>query len=108
MELKTALRLEWFATELEFMTDRGRYTVVRIGDGWEAKFWRRTMDVHERPVAIDAMDERGDPLDWPTAGTAKLACEQHHARMKTLGESADVAAARIQRLCDQHEMRESA
>lgn len=92
--------LPFHAVALEVPTEHGTYYVDRVGGDWSARFRPAGARPDEREVAVDARDEDGSALDWPTCERAKDACRLH-AHLVELGYSVvratELVAQRSQR-----------
>jgi hypothetical protein len=76
--------VDLFATELEGETEHGTYIVQRAGADWCVKFRAVGARLDQRDLSIDALDEHGNHLDWPSRGYAAEAVNLH-ARLMALG-----------------------
>jgi len=85
----------WTATDYELHTDLGMYWISRLGSEWTANHRAKGAREGERMTSIDALDAQGNAVDWPTVGTAKLACQAHYERMRRNGETPAEASAKI-------------
>lgn len=92
--------LPFHAVALEVPTEHGTYYVDRVGGDWSARFRPVGARADERDVSVDARDEDGSALDWPTCERAKDACRLH-AHLVELGYSVaratELVAQRSQR-----------
>ena len=97
--------LDFFAVDLEAVCEHGTYYVGRIAPDWQVRFQPKGACSDARRVQIDARDEEGNPLDWPSRGRAEDACRLH-AHLLELGHSVvratELVAQRSQRV-SQHQ-----
>lgn len=87
--------------DLECDCEHGTYYVERTAPDYEAKFRPADACPDARRVGIDARDEEGNSMDWPSRGCAEEACRLH-AHLMELGHgalrAAELVAQRSQQL----------
>jgi hypothetical protein len=104
----SAVVLDFYAVDLESVCEHGTYYARRVGSDWEARYRPKDATWEARDVAIDALDDGGERIDWPTRGCAEEACRLH-AHLLDLGygvlRASELVAARSQRVAEHQRQR---